>query len=138
MNWKKLLSDFVMYMAMLFACFLMIEWNRRTSHFISSEFVENALASIAVALGIAGYQALDRSGHIRSRRFLRNGFIAWFAVYLLLFAIESLAKTTIFDFPIAFSLYPLLLLIVAPFPLALYLTRNQPKSTAQPASTKAS
>jgi len=138
MNWKRLLSDFIMYVAMLFACFLLIEWNNRTSHFISSEFVENALASMAVALGIAGYQALDRNGHIRSRRILRNCFIAWFGVYLILFAIEAIVKTTIFDFPIAYSLYPLLLLIVAPFPLALYLDGNQPKSAAQPGGTKAS
>jgi len=138
MNWKKLLSDFVIYVAMLFACFLLIEWNNRTSHFISNEFIENALASIAVALGIAGYQALDRGGHAKVRRILRNCFIAWFGVYLILFAVESLTKSTIFAFPIAYSLYPLLLLILAPFPLALYLDRNQPKSPAQPASPKAS
>jgi hypothetical protein len=138
MNLKRLFLDFIMYVAMLFACFLLIEWNNRTSHFFSSAFVENALASIAVALGIAGYQALDRNGHIRSRRILRNCFIAWFGVYLILFAIEALAKTTIFDFPISFSLYPLLLLIVAPFPLALYLDGNQRKSTAQQGGTKAS
>jgi hypothetical protein len=138
MNWKRLLSDFIIYVAMLFACFLLIEWNNRTSHFISNEFIENALASIAVALGIAGYQALDRSGHLKVRRILRNCFVAWFGVYLILFAIEALTKTTIFDFPIAYSLYPLLLLILAPFPLALYLDRNQPKPTAQPTSSKAS
>jgi hypothetical protein len=138
MNWKKLLSDFVIYVAMLFACFLLIEWNNRTSHFISNEFIENALASIAVALGIAGYQALDRGGHAKVRSILRNCFIAWFGVYLILFAVESLTKTTIFAFPIAYSLYPLLLLILAPFPLALYLDRNQPKSPSQPATPKAS
>jgi len=138
MNLKRLFLDFIMYVAMLFACFLLIEWNNRTSHFISSVFVENALASMAVALGIAGYQALDRNGHTRTRRILRNCFIAWFGVYLVLFSIEAIAKTTIFDFPIAYSLYPLLLLIVAPFPLALYLDRNHPKSPAQPEGTKAS
>jgi hypothetical protein len=89
-------------------------------------------------LGIAGYQGLDRCGHIKVRRILRNCLIAWLGVYLVLFVIVLLSKTTIFDFAISYSLYPLLLLLVAPFPLALYLDRNHPESPAQPASNKAS
>jgi len=138
MNWKRMLSDFIIYVAMLFACFLLIEWNRRTSHFISNDFLENALGAIAVALGIAGYQGLDRSGHANIRRILKICFVAWFALYLLMFVIVSLSKTTIFDFPISYSFYPLMLLIIAPFPLALYYGRNPSKSDSQPKTTSAS
>jgi hypothetical protein len=138
MNWKRLISDFLSYAAMLFATFLLIEWTRRTSHTASNDIVENSLASIAIALGIAGYQDLDRHGHQKIRRILRNCFIAWFGIYVILSAIILLSKTTMFDLAIVFSLYPLLLLIVAPFPLALYMNRNLPKATPQAASTKAS
>jgi hypothetical protein len=138
MNWRRLLSDFLIYVGMLFACFLLIEWNRRVSQFGSNDFIENALGAIAVALGIAGYQDLDRCGHLKVRRILKNCLFAWFGVYLILFAIILLSKTTVFDFAIAYSLYPLVLLIVAPFPLALYMNRNQPKSTSQPKITNAS
>ena len=138
MNWKRLISDFLSYAAMIFATFLLIEWTRRTSHTASNDFIENALASIAIALGIAGYQDLDRHGHQKIRRILRNCFIAWFGIYAILAAIILLTKTAAFDLVIVFSLYPLLLLIVAPFPLALYLNRNLPKATSEPASTKAS
>jgi uncharacterized membrane protein YsdA (DUF1294 family) len=138
MNWRRLLSDFIIYAAMLFAGFLLIEWNRRASNSGSYDFIENALGAIAVALGIAGYQDLDRCGHLKTRRVLRNCLLAWFGVYVVLFAIIQLSKTTVFDFAIAYSLYPLLLLIVAPFALALYMNRNQPKSTPQPTSAKAS
>ena len=137
MNWRRLLSDFIIYAAMLFAGFLLIEWNRRASNSGSYDFLENALGAIAIALGIAGYQDLDRCGHLRVRRILRNCLLAWLGVYVILFGIILLSKTTLFDFAIAFSLYPLLLLIVAPCPLALYLDRNQPKSTSQPTSTNA-
>jgi hypothetical protein len=138
MNWRRLLSDFLIYVGMLFACFLLIEWNRRVSQFGSNDFIENALGAIAVALGIAGYQDLDRCGHLKTRRVLRNCLLAWFGVYVVLFAIIALSKTTVFDFAIAYSLYPLLLLIVAPFPLALYMNRNQPKPSAHPTGAKAS
>jgi hypothetical protein len=133
-----MLSDFLIYAGMLFACFLLIEWNRRVSQFGSNDLIENALGAIAVALGIAGYQDLDRCGHLKVRRILRNCLFAWFGVYLVLFAIILISKTTVFDFAFAYSLYPLVLLIVAPFPLALYMNRNQPKSTSQPTSAKAS
>jgi len=138
MNRKRMLSDFLIYAGMLFACFLLIEWNRRVSQFGSNDLIENALGAIAVALGIAGYQDLDRCGHLKVRRILRNCLFAWFGVYLVLFAIILISKTTVFDFAFAYSLYPLVLLIVAPFPLALYMNRNQPKSTSQPTSAKAS
>jgi hypothetical protein len=138
MNWKRLISDFVSYAAMIFATFLLIEWTRRTSHAPSNDFIENALASIAIALGIAGYQDLDRHGHQKVRRILRNCFIAWFGIDVILAAIILLTKTTALGLIVVFSLYPLLLLIVAPFPLALYLNRNLPKAAAEPASPKAS
>jgi hypothetical protein len=138
MNRKRLLSDFLIYAGMIFACFLMIEWNKRVSSYGSDELIENVFSALAVSLGIAGYQGLDRCGHIKVRRILRNCLIAWLGVYLVLFVIVLLSKTTIFDFAISYSLYPLLLLLVAPFPLALYLDRNHPESPAQPASNKAS
>jgi hypothetical protein len=138
MNRKRMLSDFLIYAGMIFACFLFLEWNKSVSNYGTDVLVENLLAALAISLGIAGYQGLDRCGHVKIRRVLRNSLFVWFGIYLVLFAVVFFSKTTAFDFAFSYSLYPLLLLIVAPFPLALYVDKNKHKSGPEPTSTSAS
>jgi hypothetical protein len=93
----------------------------------------DAVESIAISFFFVGNGELRRGGHRRVLRVLGGCLIAWFAIGLLLFVIAALSKTTMSDFVTRYSLYPLWLIFAAPFPFAVYLNRNQSKSSSQPA-----
>lgn len=131
MYWKRMLLIALVISVAIFALFIAFHWNNPDWHFRSKTFIEDAAIAIALALGMAGNQELDRGEHRRVRRITRNILIVWFSISLLLFGITRLYKTTVFDFVLDYLMYVLWLLFAAIFPLALYLNRKQKKSSTE-------
>jgi len=125
MNRRKMLVDFLGLAAGIFVIFTFFDWLRMKSNFNSHAFIEDALFSITAALGWVGSEELDRGGHRNIRRILRKCLIIWLVIWIILIIPSIFFKI---DFVFYYSMYLFWLLLVAPFPVALYLNHKQKKS----------
>ena len=130
MGWKGLLSDFIQYAAILFACFWVVLWISR-SGIGSRELINCALAAIAVTLGIFGGEELDRRGQ-RTVHLVHYLLIFAFFISYSVFIIIMFCKNNVIDSAIVIFPWVFLAIFAAKFPLALCLKRNKLRSTSRP------
>ena len=95
--------------------------------------------AIAIGLLVVGFQELDRGGHRKVRRILRNCLIVWGVVFVIMMVSGVLLRAwALLDSAMDYFGYSSFVLVVLPLALALYLNRKQPKSTLQPTIDNAS
>jgi hypothetical protein len=137
MNWKRLLSDFLLFAAIQIPFLLTILWRKSIAHFSSDDLVMCALGVIALSLGTVGSQELNRGGHLQAHRMHTVCLGVFFIICGLVFSILLWTKTLTVT---VFQVFPLGLIGIyaAKFPLALYLNRKRPESTPQPTSANVS
>jgi len=87
---------------------------------------------IAGSMGFVGSDELARCGHRKVRSILLRCLMISLVVLLVVIGIELLFKTW-WSSLLFLSASPFWVVLVAPFPVALYLNRNQNKSASQPA-----
>jgi hypothetical protein len=129
MNWKKLLSAFLLYPTVIFASLSLLHrtsWGLHSSYYVC---ILDAFVAIALSLGIVGNQELERGGHWKVIGILTPCI---FLAPVIVFVATLWGGVSLNWFCPAFSLF------AVPFPLALYLNRRQNKSTSQPTSANVS
>jgi hypothetical protein len=132
MNWKMSLLTAFLGSILVFP--LLTGRHERASQ----DHIMDAMESIAISFFFVGNGELKRGGHRRVLRVLGGCLIVWFAINLILFGIVALSKTNVLDTVFRYADYSLWLVFAAPFPFALYLNRNQSKSTSHPTGANAS
>jgi hypothetical protein len=139
MNWKRMLSEFLIYAGISFSVFYLTGWKGQGPFFNSHNLIQSALVAIAAGLIIVGLQELRRGGHQEARIFLRNSLMVWFTI-LVVMLVSSIVfhKTDVPDSAVNSLLYLFLVPSVVPLILALYLNRKKPESTLQPTTDNAS
>jgi hypothetical protein len=143
MNWKKALSDFLIRAAVFIPVLVLSNW-KSVPHHHFRDFMDALLLCMTLTLGLIGVKELKRGGHQRIYRFYRGCFIYSFPVFLILTGIligiamfskatgkVVLRETDVSDFVLQSYIYLLFAIVLAPFPLALYLNRNQKKTSAE-------
>jgi hypothetical protein len=99
-----------------------------------------AVLNIALILGSVGMVNLDRGGHRKVKRWLNLCLTVLFLIICIPgFTPNRLVRNVSgWNIPGAYSFIPLFVLLVAIFPLSLYLNRKQKKSTSQTTSADVS
>jgi Ni,Fe-hydrogenase I cytochrome b subunit len=139
MNWKRSLSEFLVYVGINFTVFYLSGWKRQGPFFNFHNLTQSALVAIAAGLVIVGLQELRRGGHQEVRRFWGKFLMVWFAIFVIIL-VEAIKhhETASPDSVVDSLLYLFLVPCIVPFSLALYLNRKQPESTLQPTTNNAS
>ncbi len=139
MNWKKSLSEFLIFAGISFAIFYLSGWKLRTPFFNSHNLILSGLPAIATGLIAVGLQGLRTGGHQKARRILRNFLVVWYAIFVaFLVGAMVLHQTNVPDTAVDAFLYIFLAPCLIPLPLALYLNHKLHKSNLQPTTTNAS
>ncbi len=123
MSWKKLLVSVLSYAALLFV-FFMFRYSKDVLHPDSGVFIKNVLESFALSLSIVGGRELDRLGHRRIGGMLILCIVPILIALFFVLIIRGGYSENWF--------YAVFALFAVPFPVALYLNRNQKKSAPQP------
>ncbi|MGA2888968.1 MAG: hypothetical protein ABSE51_13025 [Terracidiphilus sp.] len=135
MNREKMLSTVLLYSVFLFALFSLHHKSRWGSHYSSYDYMMDALSAIAVSLGSVGAGELRQGGHRKINYFLFGSAFIWFVICsFLLFFFKRPMREPVVDLLFGGAA----LLFAAQFPVALYMNRNQSKSTSQQTSANAS
>jgi hypothetical protein len=135
MNQRKTLVDFLGMAVGIFVILIFFDWLKLKFHFNSHTFIEDALWATAGAFGWVGFEELDRGGHTSARKLFRKCLLVWLVISFILILPSVYFKI---DYVFRYSLYLFGVLFAAPFPVALYLNRNQNKSRSQPTTDNAS
>jgi hypothetical protein len=139
MNWKRSLSEFLIYAGISFTVFYLTGWKTPGPLFSSHNLIQSALVAIAAALVIVGLQELRRGGHQEVRRFWGNFLMVWFGIFVIIFVSAIvLHRTDVPDSAMDSLLYLFLVPSVVPLILALYLNRKRPPPALQPTTDNAS
>ncbi|MGA3346585.1 MAG: hypothetical protein ABSC76_17150, partial [Terracidiphilus sp.] len=120
------------------AMFIMIDlWVGQIKRPLTSYLIVNAIWVIAGAMGIVGYDELARGGQLKVRRTMKK----WFIILLIAPVIIPITGLILYwrlrwELPALswgdqYVFIPLWTLLVVTFPIALFLNRNQNKSTQQ-------
>jgi len=139
MNWKRMLSEFLIYAGIDFTVFYLSGWKRQEPFFNSHNLNQSALVAIAVGLVIVGLRELGRGGHQEVRRFWGKFLMVWFAVFILVL-VEAIKYhgAALPDSVLDTLLYLFLVPCIVPLALALYLNRKQSGSEPQQTSVNVS
>jgi len=120
----------------VFTMFMVDYLRGKSQYFGTHPFIINLILVIGMSMGMIGFDELKRGGHRKVRRNLL------FCLFFLPISLIILSKASIHlhwkiitgkDFADIYWFIPFYMLTVATFPIALYLNRNQSKSTSQPA-----
>jgi len=126
----RMLSTVLLYSVFLFGLFSFLHHQtRRGLVYNSHDYVLDAVSAIALSLGFVGDHELDRLGHQRVRE------------NLLLYTLMLSGLLGVFIIGGSYSdiwFYAVFMPFAIPFPVALYLNRNNRKSTSQQTSANAS
>ena len=134
--WKNFLISVLVLSAMGIAFCLFNLWVGLLKSISIHDFTVVAFQIVACSMGFAGYDELARRGHRQVRRIFFRCLMIALVVPLIVLGIEFLRKTW-WNNLFFLSASPFWVLLVAPFPVALYLNRRQKKSTSQPTVTNA-
>jgi hypothetical protein len=138
MIWKKFLTAAPAISVLMLVFYVFNLWIGIVRHLSVHDFVMAGVLVVAGSMGIAGSDELVRCGHKKARRILWICLISWMIIPLILLGIQDLFKTILWEGALKVWFYLFLALITVDFPLALYLNRNQKKSTSQQASANES
>jgi hypothetical protein len=135
MDLTNILLSVLASSAFVFVMFMSDILSGKTPPFGTHPFIFCLILVVGISMGMVGSDELKRGGH---RKVLRNllGCNTLLLISLLILSYTSIHMhwkiITGKDFSDAYWFIPLYVLIVATFPIALYLNRNQKKSTSQP------
>jgi cell division protein FtsW (lipid II flippase) len=106
-------------------------WIGKAEQYGTHRFILDVILIIALSIGWVGFVELKRGGHRKILLVLKVSLIILlFITFFLIFAHNRLHwKMTWLNFEDVYLFIPFYALLVAIFPLALYLNRNQKKST---------
>ncbi|MGO9775968.1 MAG: hypothetical protein ACLQGT_08575 [Terracidiphilus sp.] len=140
MDWNKFLAPVLFNSALVFALFMSDVWDGKVHQYGTSQFAFAVFLIIGGSIGMVGFEELKRGGH---RKVKRNLLIC-LTILLILALIRAFTnirlhgRTQGMDFIELYIFIAFYVLTVASFPIALYLNRNQNKSTTQQASANES
>ncbi|MGA2277696.1 MAG: hypothetical protein ABSG00_08830 [Terracidiphilus sp.] len=140
MDWKKLLSPVLFNSALVFSLFISDVWDGQLHQYGTHQFAFAVFLVIGGSIGIVGIEELKSGGHRKSKRYLLICTTILFIIFLIhVFISTRLRRNTLgmnsVDSCLLIAFY---VLMAASFPIALYLNRNQNKSTSQPTADDAS
>jgi hypothetical protein len=104
-----------------------------TEPFGTHRFIFYFVLVVGMSMGMVGFDELNRGGHLIARR---NLFICLIILFFLPL-IHMHWRMTGWNFTDIYLFIPSYALIVASFPIALYLNRRQNKSDSDPNNTDA-
>jgi drug/metabolite transporter (DMT)-like permease len=140
MDWRQFLAPVLGSSAIVFVLFMSDFLSGKTPPFGTHPFIICLILIIGMSMGTAGFDELKRGGHRKVRRNLLVYLIVLLISFLILAftQIHTHWKILGIDSTDVYWLIPFWLIIVAPFPVALYLNWKQKKSTSEPTSANAS
>jgi phosphatidylserine synthase len=133
MGWKNFLPSLLFSSVLVISLFVVSVWDDTTPSFGPHPLVVNVIMIIMSTIGLVGFEELKRGGH----RKIRRNLLVCLAILLILPLILAFTrihmhwKITGMDFSDYYLFVPFNVLLVGTFPLALYLNRNQKKSSAE-------
>jgi hypothetical protein len=137
MIWRNFLTAVLVLSAMGIAFCLFNLWIGFFKSVSTSDLAIGAFQIIACSMGFAGSDELTRRGHDKIRRSLFKYSIVSLAISMIALAVAFLSKIK-WSFLITYSFMPFWVLLIASFPLALYLNRSQKDSNSRPTVDDAS
>jgi len=139
MNWKNWLSAFLENSAMFFIIYIFIRWTDRKFEINIYGFFVVAVMVIASSMGTIGSEELKRGGHQTARRIWKACILIPITVLFVLIITDNISyNKPIWTSAIGYLCFSSFVLLATSYPMALYLNRNQKKSTSQPTTDNAS
>ena len=129
MNWKRIVSDLLLYTVIEFAIFVLLFW-KLGPHFNPHVLIMCALGAIALSFGIVGSVELNRGGHRKIHRTHGLCLGVFFIISGIIFIIMLHTKTVL-EGTIEIFIGANISIFAAKLPLAVYLSRKQKKSSAK-------
>ncbi|MGA2350071.1 MAG: hypothetical protein ABSF70_06545 [Terracidiphilus sp.] len=140
MDWKKFLAPVLFNSALVFALFMSDLGDGNVHQYGTHQFAFALFLVIGGSIGMVGFEELKRGGHRKVKRNLLICLAVLFILFLFLAftGFELHWKVREMDSVYLCLLIPFYILLVASFPIALYLNRNQNRSTSQQESANES
>jgi hypothetical protein len=135
--WKNLLTAVLVISGMGIAFCLLNLWIGTFKTISAHDFIIGAFLVIAWSMGAAGSDELSRCGHRKVCRILYRYSLISLVIPLVVIGVGLLYRAWWSNLFIL-SASPFWVLVVAPFPVALYLSRKQKKSASQPTGANVS
>ena len=140
MDWRQFLAPVLGSSAIVFVLFMSDILSGKTPPFGTHSFIFCLILVVGMSMGTVGFDELKRGGHRKTRRNL-NVYLIVLLIFPLILAFTQIHmhwKIKGIDFTDVYWFIPFWVLLVAPFPVALYLNWRQKKSTSQPAGANVS